>query len=162
VEGRSRLITDSPHMLPPSSVALVPDREQSNRRVDGVGEVSLTELGERTVSSQLQRVVHVIPNGQQGSSLPARLHGVDEYVNVNLTVPKLELADNSSAVLGLDLVAKVLQHAPQESGESRAVQSVGVQPTVRTDTAVGGRRPLLKEWRNRSISLHQIDVANFK
>jgi hypothetical protein len=89
-----------------------------------------------------------MPSGRRGPSHPARLLGVERDVNTDLSMPNLELTENTTTVIGLLHVAEVLQHIPQQVEKSQAVQPIGGQRTIRTNATVRVSIHLSKQERN--------------
>jgi hypothetical protein len=102
-----------------------------------------------------------MPGGRRGPSHPARLLGVEQDINEDLTTPNIELTENMTVVISLLHIAEGLQHIPQQAGKSRAVQPVGGQLTIRTNATVRVIIHLLKQGRNELI-FHPSNRGNNK
>jgi hypothetical protein len=135
--SRMLWVTNDGQALTPRCVALVPDGEQGNSGVVEVGQVALTKLREGLVGSPLQSVIEVVSRSRGERSRHARVGGVSQDVNMDLTMSMPVLTVQAATVRGSPHVAKVVQHVPEQGWEAKMVQPIATKPSIGSEGAVG-------------------------
>jgi hypothetical protein len=87
------------------------------------------------VGSPVQSVVEVVTSSRGKPSRHSQVSGVSRNIHMDLAAPQPELMVWAATVCRNPLLAKVVQHIPEQGGKTGVVQPITTEPSVGSEVA---------------------------